>query len=147
MKGVTLPTETVFVMEMSPIKFGLGAMEEIGFDANRLGVKKALVFTDRNLAELGLPERVRALLEEQGIKADVYDGVEIEPTDRSMEGGGGVRAHEGVRRRTSSPATPRRSSTTSTSPWAAACPCPGRSGRSSPCRRPRGPGARRRRSR
>ena len=38
MKGVTLPTETVFVMEMSPIKFGLGAMEEIGFDAARLGL-------------------------------------------------------------------------------------------------------------
>src|SRR3970040_361562 len=84
MKGVTLPTETVFVMEMSPIKFGLGAMDEIGFAASRLGVKKALVFTDRNLAELGLPERVRALLEEQGVKADVYDGVEIEPTERSM---------------------------------------------------------------
>ncbi len=85
MKGVTLPTETVFVMEMSPIKFGLGAMDEIGFDASRLGVRKALIVTDRHLAELGLPERVRALLEEQGIKADVYDGVEIEPTDRSME--------------------------------------------------------------
>ena len=85
MKGVTLPTETVFVMEMSPIKFGLGAMDEIGFDASRLGIRKALIFTDRNLSELGLPERVRALLEEQGIKADVYDGVEIEPTDHSME--------------------------------------------------------------
>ena len=85
MKGVTLPTETVFVMEMSPIKFGLGAMDEIGFDARRLAVTKALIFTDRNLSELGVPERVRALLEEQGIKADVYDGVEIEPTDRSME--------------------------------------------------------------
>ncbi len=85
MKGVTLPTETVFVMEMSPIKFGLGATDEIGFDARRLGIRKALVVTDRRLAELGLSERVRALLEEQGIKADVYDGVEIEPTDRSME--------------------------------------------------------------
>jgi len=85
MKGVTLPTETIFVMEMSPIKFGLGAMDEIGFDARRLGVKKALIFSDRNLCELGVPERVRALLEEQGIKADTYDGVEVEPTDRSME--------------------------------------------------------------
>lgn len=85
MKGVTLPTETVFVMEMSPIKFGLGAMDEIGFDASRLGIRKALIFTDRNLGELGVPERVRALLEEQGVKADVYDGVEVEPTDRSME--------------------------------------------------------------
>jgi len=85
MKGVTLPTETVFVMEMTPIKFGLGATDEIGYDARRLGLRKALVVTDRNLAELGLPERVRALLDEQGVKADVYDGVEIEPTDRSME--------------------------------------------------------------
>ena len=85
MKGVTLPTETVFVMEMSPIKFGLGAMEEIGFDAARLGLAKALIFTDRNLAAAGLPDRVRGLLEEQGIKAEVYDGVEVEPTDRSME--------------------------------------------------------------
>ena len=85
MNGVTLPTETVFVMEMSPIKFGLGAMDEIGFDAARLGLRKALIFTDRNLAAAGLPDRVRALLEEQGVKADIYDGVEVEPTDRSME--------------------------------------------------------------
>jgi alcohol dehydrogenase class IV len=85
MNGVTLPTETVFVMEMSPIKFGLGATDEIGFDAVRLGLRKALIFTDRNLAAAGLPERVRGLLEEQGVKADVYDGVEVEPTDRSME--------------------------------------------------------------
>jgi hydroxyacid-oxoacid transhydrogenase len=85
MNGVTLPTETVFVMEMSPIKFGLGAMDEIGFDAARLGLRKALIFTDRNLAAAGLPDRVRTLLEEQGVKADIYDGVEVEPTDRSME--------------------------------------------------------------
>jgi hydroxyacid-oxoacid transhydrogenase len=85
MNGVTLPTETVFVMEMSPIKFGLGATDEIGFDATRLGLKKVLIFTDRNLAAAGLPERVRGLLEDQGVKADVYDGVEVEPTDRSME--------------------------------------------------------------
>lgn len=85
MKGVTLPTETVFVMEMSPIKFGLGATEEIAYDAQRLGLGRVLIVTDRNIAELGLPERIRVLLGEQGIKADVYDGVEVEPTDRSME--------------------------------------------------------------
>jgi len=85
---MTLPTETVFVMENSPIKFGLGAMDEIGFDASRLGIRKALIFTDRHVSELGLPARVRALLEEQGVKADVWDGVEVEPTDRSMEEAG-----------------------------------------------------------
>ena len=37
------------------------------------------------MAELGLPARVVGLLDEQGIKAEVYDGVEVEPTDRSIE--------------------------------------------------------------
>jgi hydroxyacid-oxoacid transhydrogenase len=85
MKGVTLPTETVFVMEMSPIKFGLGATDEIAHDARRLGLGKVLIITDRNIAELGLPSRIAGLLGEEGIKADVYDGTEVEPTDRSME--------------------------------------------------------------
>jgi alcohol dehydrogenase class IV len=85
MKGVTLPTETVFVLEMSPIKFGVGATDEIAFDARRLGVSRVLIVTDRHIAELGLPERIRGLLGEEGIKAEIYDGVEVEPTDRSME--------------------------------------------------------------
>lgn len=85
MKGVTLPTETVFVMEMSPIKFGLGATDEIGHDARRLGLARVLIFTDRHVAELGLPERIRGLLAEEGVKAEIFDGVEVEPTDRSME--------------------------------------------------------------
>src|SRR5262245_8447522 len=81
MKGVTLPAETVFVMEMSPIKFGLGATDEIGFDVRRLGLRKVLIVTDPGLAALGIPERVRTRLDEQGIKAEVFDGVQIEPTD------------------------------------------------------------------
>jgi alcohol dehydrogenase class IV len=83
--GVTLPTETVFVMEMAPIKFGLGATDEIGFDARRLGLGRVLLLTDPTIAALGLAERVRGLLAEQDVKAEVYDGVQVEPTDRSME--------------------------------------------------------------
>src|SRR5262250_2241841 len=78
MKGGTLPTETVFVMEASPIKFGLGATDEIAYDVRRLGLKRVLIVTDRHIGELGLPDKIRLLLEEEGIKADVYDGVEIE---------------------------------------------------------------------
>ena len=85
MTGVTLPTEPVFVMEMSPIKFGLGATDEIGHDARRLGVQKVLLVTDPHVAELGLSARVAGLLGEQGVKAEIYDGVEVEPTDRSIE--------------------------------------------------------------
>ena len=85
MKGVTLPTETVFVMEMSPIKLGLGATDEIAHDARRLGLGKLLIITDRNIAELGLPSGIVGLLGDEGIKAEIYDGTEVEPTDRSME--------------------------------------------------------------
>ena len=95
MKGVTLPTETVFVMEMSPIKFGLGAADEIGHDARRLGLRRALLVTDPRLAAAGPVGRVREVLAEAGVKADVFDGVEVEPTDRSMEEAAlFARAHE-----------------------------------------------------
>src|SRR5262249_61032978 len=40
---------------------------------------------DRHGVELGLPERIRGLLAEEGVKAEIFDGVEVEPTDRSME--------------------------------------------------------------
>jgi alcohol dehydrogenase class IV len=52
MKGVTLPTETVFVMEMSPIQVGLGATGEIGRRA-AAQARKVLIVTDPGLAALG----------------------------------------------------------------------------------------------
>lgn len=84
MKGVTLPTETVFLLETSPIKFGLGATDELGHDARRFGLKRALIITDRNLMAVGLPDRVRALLDEEGVKAEIFDGVHVEPTVHSI---------------------------------------------------------------
>src|SRR5260221_14564425 len=35
--------------------------------------------------KLGLPERVRTLLQEAGISADIFDDVHVEPTDQSFE--------------------------------------------------------------
>ena len=72
MKGVTLPTETVFVMEKlaDQVRAGRHGRDRLRRHAAS-GIRKALIFTDRHVAELGLPERVRALLEEQGVKADV----------------------------------------------------------------------------
>src|SRR5437667_9399332 len=46
-------------MEASPIKFGLGATDEIAYDARRLGLKRVLIVTDRHISELGLTDRIR----------------------------------------------------------------------------------------
>src|SRR6266496_4566195 len=80
-----IPNETVFTMEITPIKFGLGATDEIAYDLKRLGVKHALIITDRGIMKLGLPERVRTLLQEASINADIFDDVHVEPTDQSFE--------------------------------------------------------------
>src|SRR5260370_1823126 len=80
-----IPNETVFTMEMTPIKFGPGATDEVAYDLKRVGVKHALIITDRGIMKLGLPERVRTLLQEAGISADIFDEMHVEPTDQSFE--------------------------------------------------------------
>jgi alcohol dehydrogenase class IV len=85
MACLDLPNETVFTMEMTPIKFGPGSTDEIAYDLKRLGMKNVLVVTDRTIMKLGLPEHVRTLLEEAGIRSEIYDDVHVEPTDQSFE--------------------------------------------------------------
>ena len=85
MACLDLPNETVFTMEMTPITFGPGSTDEIAYDLKRLGVKTALIVTDRTMMKLGPPERVQKLLEESGIKSEIYDDVHVEPTDQSFE--------------------------------------------------------------
>lgn len=80
-----IPNETVFTMEMTPFKFGPGATGEVASDLKRLGVKHALIITDPGVMKMGLPERVRTLLQEAGISAEIFDGVHVEPTDHSFE--------------------------------------------------------------
>ncbi len=77
MACLDIPNETVFTMEMTPIKFGPGATDEVAYDLKRLGVRHVLIVTDRTIMKLGLPERVRRLLEEAGINAEIYDAVHV----------------------------------------------------------------------
>ena len=80
-----IPNETVFTMEMTPIKVGAGATNEVAYDLKRLGVKHTLIITDRGVMKIGLPDRVHALIQEAGIRADIFDDVHVEPTDQSFE--------------------------------------------------------------
>lgn len=85
MSCLDIPNETIFTMEMTPIKVGPGATNEVAYDLKRMGVKHALLVTDRGVMKLGLPERVRSLIQEAGIDAEIFDDVHVEPTDHSFE--------------------------------------------------------------
>lgn len=80
-----IPNETVFTMEMTPIKVGAGATNEVAYDLKRLGVRHALIITDPGIMKLGLPERVQTLLRDEGIGVEIFDDVHVEPTDQSFE--------------------------------------------------------------
>lgn len=85
MRAVALPTETIIPMETVPIKFGLGATEELGYELKRLGVKRVVLVTDRGLVEAGLAGRVQEIMEADGVRAITYDRVHVEPTDHSVQ--------------------------------------------------------------
>jgi hydroxyacid-oxoacid transhydrogenase len=80
---VELPNETVFTWGAPPIKFGAGAVDELGWDLLQLGVERVLLITDPGVAATGLPARIVETLAARGVKAEVYDQTSVEPTDES----------------------------------------------------------------
>ena len=76
--------EFAFEMAASNVRFGAGVTREVGMDLVDLGVRKALVVTDANLARLAPVRTALSALEAAGVEAVVYDQVRVEPTDRSF---------------------------------------------------------------
>jgi alcohol dehydrogenase class IV len=81
----TLSEETIFTWGAPPLKFGAGAIDEIGFELAQHGVSRALILTDPGIAALGIPDRIGESLTRQGISWLVFDGCRVEPTDASMD--------------------------------------------------------------
>ncbi len=79
-----MPSEYAFEMAVSNVRFGVGVTRECGMDLADLGVRRALVVTDRSVAKLPPLSRVLESLEAAGVTATVYDRVRIEPTDESF---------------------------------------------------------------
>jgi len=79
--------DKVFSVEAPKIKFGRGSLNEIGSDASILGIKRAAVYTDKQVAGLESVDTVKKSLVKAGIDVAVFDETEIEPTDRSFKAG------------------------------------------------------------
>lgn len=76
--------ERVFTVEAPRLKFGPGAISELGEDAKELGMSRVGLFTDPRVAVLGHVDRAVASLEAAGLSVDIFSDVEVEPTDRSF---------------------------------------------------------------
>lgn len=69
------------------LEVGAGAMARLPAVLQGLGCRNPLIVTDRMMARLGYLERLRGLLAEAGMGADVFADTLPEPTAASLEGG------------------------------------------------------------
>ncbi|TNE48597.1 MAG: iron-containing alcohol dehydrogenase [Deltaproteobacteria bacterium] len=72
-------------METVPIRFGMGASEELGYVLQQHQVKSVMLVTDPYLASLGKASTIQALIEEAGVEVTLYNQCHAEPTDLSFK--------------------------------------------------------------
>ncbi len=82
---ISFPHETIVTWQAPPLRMGVGATKEIGYELSALGVGSAILVTDPNLAAIGLAGRVGELMEQAGIETTVFAEAHVEPTDTSCE--------------------------------------------------------------
>lgn len=73
--------------QLCPVTFGAGASGLVGENCKELGAKKILVVTDKTIAALGIPTKALESLKASNITYEVYDGVEMDAPDRTIEEG------------------------------------------------------------
>jgi hypothetical protein len=56
--GTDLTVETIFTGGAPPLKFGAGAVDEIGFEMAQFGARRVLILTDPQINALGIPARI-----------------------------------------------------------------------------------------
>lgn len=81
---MTSLNESIFTWAAPPLKFGHGALDEVGAEVAVRGCRSALVLADAGVVATGTPERVVDSLRAQGITAELYGTVGVEPTDLSI---------------------------------------------------------------
>jgi hydroxyacid-oxoacid transhydrogenase len=77
--------ETIFTMEATPLKYGPGAAEEVGWEVKRLGVGRIMLVSDPGVVEAGITPRIQELIEDEGIEVEVWHKARVEPTDDSLQ--------------------------------------------------------------
>jgi alcohol dehydrogenase class IV len=87
--------ETIFTWGAPPLKFGPGAVDEIGFEMTQFGARRVLVITDATVHAAGIPQRIADSLRRYDVEVEIFDGVHVEPTDESMDKAAGYARAQG----------------------------------------------------
>lgn len=78
--------EYAFEMASSTTRFGRGVSKEIGYDLQAMGItKKVCLVTDKTLVNLPPVKTVSDALRNCGIEFEIFDDVQVEPTDVSLK--------------------------------------------------------------
>ena len=67
--------------------FGAGARKELPEVLNRMGVKKALVCTDKGLLKVGTAQKVTEVLDQCGFPYEIFSEVKPNPTVTNVKDG------------------------------------------------------------
>jgi hydroxyacid-oxoacid transhydrogenase len=76
--------DTTFEVGSSRIKYGSGALREVGADARDLGMKRVALVTDAGIARRPFFGTVHEALLAAGCDVEIFDRARVEPTDRSF---------------------------------------------------------------
>ena len=77
--------ETIFTLEATPLKYGPGASEEVGWELKRMGVGRVMLVSDPGVVKAGITGRIVGLIEAEGIEVEVWDRSRVEPTNSSLQ--------------------------------------------------------------
>lgn len=77
-------TDSVFTVNIPGLKIGIGATREVGYEAKRLGITRALVVVGPKLERSEIVRTVMEALATEGIDVDLCTHIRVEPEDTAL---------------------------------------------------------------
>lgn len=83
-KTASAQAETIFTVDPVALKYGAGALAEVGAEAAALGLSRIFLLTDPRLRDTPAVCTVQASLKKAGCDVVTFEITDLEPTDRSF---------------------------------------------------------------